>query len=321
MTLPIIQNLRQLRQTAKSMSLKAPRGLESVLGSLGVGREAPGPVSRTTLQHLAKYMVHLSDKLPRILDILANPKHWRIERLLDPVSLTLRRPKIYLGARISEDGALAVRWSRLPSVSLDNDNDTPSDQRDVSDFNNLPSTWPFEGAPEFTLVRLTAEEHPASRCFGLDDEEALIQEQDNQRDAFLAFLVAIVNSLRAVVDVEIEDWVDFDDPWCLNVVPFDERVRRLAKGQHDIALWFSDYASQIYEGTLSRAGVTDKQLQVALADESQLLLREVFESVFGCRVSQLQIRACVRENDAVTAARDYEAQCNAILAEAVAARC
>lgn len=319
MALPTIQTLQQLQQAAKSTPLLAPRD-ESITGLLRIGRGEHARMSSTTLEHVGKYMFHLSKALPRILQTLANPLHWKAERLFDPDTATLRRPKIYLNAKISERRTLYISWGLTPTSPFDYVGGTQKDLRDSSDFKTIETTWPFGDAPGYTIVRLTEREHPSSRDFGLDDDDCLIREQDRQRDAFLAFLAAMVGALRATLDVEIEDWVAFEDPWSLQVVSVSDRVRALARAQHETALFSLEIAEQNYQSTLDWAGVTAKQLQAALDEESHMPLKEVLESLFGNRVPHPQIRACVREHDAVEGVRAREAQCRAILVEAEAAR-
>lgn len=317
-----VEGLRSLYDRAKRMPILSERDISFALSCLHISPESrflPAP-SYASLEQLHAYMVHLCDVLPQVLGVLGNPTNWKVTRLLNPETGTLRRPKIYLKASINEHRSLYVSWGLVPTIPHEYFTGPPESLLEASDFKQIKATWNRSGAPGYTIVRLTSKEYPASAYRRSTSNPDLIEEDRAQREAFQAFLAAMVGSLRQVLDVEIDEWVEYDESGCLQTVSVVERVRRLAREQHQASMNVLAMLTQQYEQTLQRAGVTASELEQVLAVESNQRLADVFAATIGRKIHATELKACVLAHEPIRPVRELEAHCRQVLHEAEAER-
>lgn len=316
-----VKTFPELRKLALALQVDSSFDISHVLSMSGLTRSKCNPASQTTLKHVRSYMAHLSQALPHALHALGNPTHWRAERLLDPATMTLRRPKIYLDAKIKERGALYISWGLFPTVPVvDASHVTARTLREASDFLTTHSTWPFGVGPAYTIVRLTSEEHPARWEYGPADEECFSKEEEVQRETFEAFLASMVTALRAVLDVTILDWVEFDESGRLVELSPEERVVRLAQAQHVDSAEAVVVAAQRYAKVLERAGVAELEFERALllAEELDTKLQDALLGICRRKANAVQLRACARAKSILGEVQVQEVLCREVLAAASA---
>lgn len=310
------RNVAELETLALTASLESPLDLDYVLSGSCSGTWSPG--AQATFTQVRRYLKHFSVVLPRALAAWANPADWRVAALYDAPTNTIRRPKIALQAKINDRGTLYIS---VGLVAANRARTTPEDcfvEPLRSDYLRTRAIWPSTDAPGYTLVRLLQDEYPAASG-QLGEGADSLREERRQREAFTAFVAALVQALRAGLDVSLVDWVEFDPAGRLVEVSLGERVIRLARQQHAGALQAQDCAAANYRSRLARAGITDSQFRDArsTATLSGGALRNALLQVTGQKVHTSQLKACelaAREHEV---ASDYEAACRCILADSL----
>ena len=278
------------------------------------------PAVYTSIQHAQAYLAHLSDQIPYALTFLANPAVWRMPALLDAESQTLRKPRIRIDASITQRDTLQLSWYPVPNKKHPEGACTTHELLKATDYLELRRTWGTTDAAGDVLVRLLRTEYPASPEYGPKEATDLLQEEEDQRRAFKGFLASVLAHLKVSLDVQIGDWVEFDENNRVVQVSLETRTHRLAAAQLEAATKAADKAKASFCASLEHLGIGEQELEQAIAKKlaDKATLSKVLTSMLGRKVHPKSANACEAYLEKVQAAEESVAACEDILKRAAA---
>jgi hypothetical protein len=259
-------------------------------------RNKDNPAAEATLRHLIQYLYHLETGLPCVLNALADIGKWRIGALLNRSTGTMRKPKIYLSAEFSGRKTLSIRRGLVQTSNVGDKSHRPMGWLEDTVFIENVPTWCSTGAPSDTIIRLKESEYPSYPQYLHSDEDRFLAEENTQRKLFIAFLKSYVEFLSVSLDIEILDWVDFDDQNRLYITTPQERTVALAKKQYLSAKEEVAIAKVEAEVSIARIEIDFDTFEKTMAHShpTGAKLQELFQSVIGRKIHLTQLNACAR---------------------------
>jgi hypothetical protein len=249
--------------------------------------ELPREVLLASLRHSQVYLRHLSWQVPQALAVFADPRNWRLNSVFDRQVKGLRKPQIRVDANINGKDTLQITWSLVQTSELTGSEVGALERMRGTDFLEPDSTWNEHGVASNTLVRLRKQDYPASPEYGAGDLAAAIREEKGQRQAFSGFLSAVLSLFRASLDVQVGDWVEFDEKGRLEVACLSYRVRRLAEAQLSKAQALYDEAAARFQRVLNSLGIDEPTMKTALElrDNTGVSLPAAIHALTGKKIA------------------------------------